>query len=81
MKTIIAVLVFAVLASPSFAQPHHNKWPASKGHLGQIKKLRADYGAAYLSARFRPTGNPREQEHALCSTAHDFCPDYHGDND
>jgi hypothetical protein len=84
MKTIIAILAFVLFASPGFAQQQNNKQAsASAIHLRQIEELRADYGTVYLSAQksFRPAFGTPQREQALCSTAHDFCPNYHGDND
>jgi hypothetical protein len=84
MKTIIAILAFVLFASPGFAQQQNNKQAsASTIHLRQIEELRADYASVYLSAQksFQPAFATPQREQALCSTAHDFCPNYHGDND
>jgi hypothetical protein len=83
MKTIIAILAFVLFASPIFARPQNNKRPpASKIDLRPIEQLRADYRSAYWSGpnSFQPAFRSRKRKQELCSTAHDFCPNYHGDN-
>ena len=83
MKTVLGIVGFVLFVSPSLAQQKNNKQAlASAIHLRQMGGVRADYGNAYLSAQksFQPKSIAREREQALCSTAHDFCPDYHGDN-
>jgi hypothetical protein len=86
MKMIIAgVALAALMATPAFAQPPRSQEAPALGiHLKQKKQLRADYRDLYLStakpAQPATDVNLMEQEQSLCSTAHDFCPGFHGDN-
>lgn len=84
MKMILAGLVLTTLiTAPAFAQPQRNEGsPASAIHLRQKKQLGVDYRALYLSTQKsnQPTSYPDASEQRLCSTAHDFCRDFHGDN-
>ena len=84
MKMILAGLALATLiATPVFAQPHRNEGsPAAAIHLKQKKQLGVDYRDLYLSVRKsnQPTLNTDQLEQEVCSTAHDFCPGFHGDN-
>ena len=84
MKMILAGLAFATLmATPVFAQPHSNEGSlAAAIHLKHQKQLGVDYRDLYLSARKsnQPTSNSDSMDQELCSTAHDFCPGFHGDN-
>jgi hypothetical protein len=82
MKIILAGLAFATLMATSvFAQPYRNEAsPAAAIHQRHQKQLGVDYRDLYLSTQKsnQPASNPMDQE--LCSTAHDFCPGFHGDN-
>ena len=84
MKMILAGLAFATLiATPVFAQPQRNEGShASAIHLKHRKQLGVDYRDLYLSTQKsnQPTSNPDPMDQELCSTAHDFCPGFHGDN-
>jgi len=84
MKLILAGLALATLmATPVFAQPQRNEGSrASAIHLKHKKQLGVDYRDLYLSTRKsnQPTSNPDSMDEELCSTAHDFCPGFHGDN-
>ena len=84
MKMILAGLALATLmATPVFAQPQRNEGSLASGiHLKQKKQFRVDYRGLYSSARKsnQPMSNPDPMEQWPCSTAPDFCPDYHGDN-
>ena len=84
MKMILAGLAFATLiATPAFAQPQRIEGShAAAIHLRQTKQLGVDYRDLYLSARKsnQPTSNSDSMDQELCSTAHDFCPGFHGDN-
>ena len=84
MKIILAGLAFATLMATSvFAQPYRNEAsPAAAIHQRHQKQLGVDYRDLYLSARKsnQPTSNSDSMDQELCSTAHDFCPGFHGDN-
>jgi hypothetical protein len=85
MKMILAGVAFATLmAAPVFAQPQRNEGTlASVIYQKQKQQVRVDYDGRSLSASKskQPTSNPDPMEQWPCSTAPDFCPDYHGDND
>ena len=69
MKMILAGVAFATLmAAPVFVQPQ------------RYEGLRASgiYQSAQKPNQARSNWDPTEQW--PCSTAHDFCPGYHGDN-
>jgi hypothetical protein len=73
MKMILAAVTFAALmTSPLFAQSPRSEGPASRIYLNQQKHHR-DY-------MFAPGSNQDSMDNSLCSTAHDFCPGFHGDN-
>jgi hypothetical protein len=84
MKMILASLAVATLmATPVFAQPHRNEGSlASAIHLKHKKQLGVDYRDLYLSVpkSNQPTLTTDQLEQEVCSTAHDFCPGYYGDN-
>jgi hypothetical protein len=83
MKTIIAILAFVLFASPSVARPQNNKRSSVlKIDLRSTEQLRADYRTLYWSGpnSLQPALSSRKCEQELCSTAHDFCPNHHGDN-
>jgi hypothetical protein len=84
MKPIIAILALVLFAFPSLALAQNNKRPpASKIHLWQIEQRRDGYRSVHWFAHnsFQPAFPTHQNEQALCSTAHDFCPNFHGDND
>jgi hypothetical protein len=73
MKTIIAAVAFAALmAPPLFARSPRNEGPVARIYLNQQNHNR-DY-------MFVPRSNQDAMDKSLCSTAHDFCPGFHGDN-
>ena len=59
-------------------------WPsaARPSVHGQTSTAQSRPRDAFASGAYRDlsTSNPDSMELRLCSTAHDFCPDYHGDN-
>ena len=78
MKMILAAVAFAALMDPpTFAQSPRSEGSASRIYLNQQNKFGVDNRDRYMLA-------PRSQQNAidnsLCSTAHDFCPGFHGDN-
>lgn len=78
MKPILAVVAFAALmASPVLAQSPRNEGPASRIYLNQQRQ----FGIHNRDYMFAPTSTQDAMDKALCSTAHDFCPGFHGDND
>jgi hypothetical protein len=69
MKMILAGVAFATLmATPVFAQPQRNDGSFASGIYQSARKSN------------QPTSNPDTMKQWPCSTAPDFCPDYHGDN-
>ncbi len=84
MKMILAGLALATLMTTAvFAQPQRTEGlPASAIHLRHKKQLGVDYRDLYLSTRKsnQPTLNEDPLDQEVCSTAHDFCPGFHGDN-
>jgi hypothetical protein len=78
MKTMLAAVAFAALmASPVLAQSPRNEGPASRIYLNQQKQFGFD-NRGYV---FAPRSNQDAMDRSLCSTAHDFCPGFHGDNE
>ena len=88
MKVILAGATFATLmVLPLFAQSQAAEGPASsqvypekkqhpKKHLGTA--YRGIDGSAWNSDL--PASNANPLKEGLCSTAPEFCPDYHGAN-
>jgi hypothetical protein len=77
MKTILAAVAFAALmAPPLFAQSPRSEGPASRIYLNQQRQ----FGADNHDYMFAPRSNQDSMDESLCSTAHDFCPGFHGDN-
>jgi hypothetical protein len=78
MKMILATVAFAALmAPPLFAQSPRNEGPASRIYLNQRKQFGVNNRDRYT---FAPRSNQDATDNSLCSTAHDFCPGFHGDN-
>jgi hypothetical protein len=78
MKMILAAVALATLfASSVFAQSPRHQGPASAIYLNQQKQFGADNRDLYVPA---PWSNQDATDNSLCSTAHDFCPNFHGDN-
>jgi hypothetical protein len=82
MKKLLAGVVLATLmASVASAEPQRNKRLHSSAiHLKRLKQ-HINYRNLYLGPlkSIQPMLNP-DPEQWLCSTAHDFCPGYFGDN-
>jgi len=76
MKIVLATVAFAALmAPPLFAQsPRHEGRASGIYHQRQFG---VDNRDLYMSA---PRLNQGTTDNSLCSTAHDFCPGFHGDN-
>jgi hypothetical protein len=69
MKMILAGVAFATLmAAPVFAHPQRHEGSLASGFFQSAQK----------SNQAKLNSDPMEQW--PCSTAHDFCPGYHGDN-
>jgi hypothetical protein len=77
MKMILAAVTFAALmASPVLAQSSRSEGPASRTYLNQQRQ----FGVDNRDYMFAPRSNQDAMDRSLCSTAHDFCPGFHGDN-
>jgi hypothetical protein len=77
MKVILAAVAFAALmASPALAQSPRSEGPASRIYVNQQRQ----FGIDTRDHIFAPRSNQDSMDQALCSTAHDFCPGFHGDN-
>jgi hypothetical protein len=77
MKIILAAVAFAALmTSPLFARSPRSEGPASRIHLNQQRQ----FGVDHRNYMFAPRSNQDSMDKSLCSTAHDFCPGFHGDN-
>jgi hypothetical protein len=77
MKMILAAVAFAALVtSPLFAQSPRSEGPASRIYLNQQRQ----FGADNHDYMFAPRSNQDSMDKSLCSTTHDFCPGFHGDN-
>jgi hypothetical protein len=84
MKTIIVVAaLIALIAPPASAQSRGKERSAHAG-IYQRQKLQRhiDLRRLYLSGQrsSQPIFNPDPAEQWPCSTAPDFCPNFHGDN-
>jgi hypothetical protein len=78
MKLILAaVAVAALMAPPAFAQSPRYDEPASRVYLKQQNQFGVDARDPYM---FAPRSQQNAIDNSLCSTAHDFCPGFHGDN-
>jgi hypothetical protein len=79
MKLILAGVAFAaLLGAPVFAQPLKNHEQPAAGIYPSDAQVRGDSREPIFT---QPTPNPESMQQELCDTAHDFCPDFHGDND
>lgn len=77
MKMILAAVAFAALMTSSlFAHSPRNEAPASRIYLNQ----QTGFGVHNRDYMFAPRSNQDAMDKSLCSTAHDFCPGFHGDN-
>jgi hypothetical protein len=85
MKTILAGAAFATFFALSFSAPSQaSERPAAAGiSARQQRQSGAGYQGFYLPGHKsnQPRVNWDTTDQSLCSTAHDFCPGYHGDND
>jgi hypothetical protein len=84
MKTIIVVAaLIALIAPPVFAQSQGNE-RSRHASIYQRQKLQRDIDLRrlYLSGQrsAQPILNLDPTEQWPCSTAPDFCPNFHGDN-
>jgi hypothetical protein len=78
MKIILAAVTFAALTAPAtFAQSPRYEGPASRVYLNQQNQFGVDARYPYM---FAPRSQQNAMDKSLCSTAHDFCPGFHGDN-
>jgi hypothetical protein len=82
MKTILICVALATLSAPlASAEPQGGEPSAvSAIHLKRFRK-HANFRKLYLDPHksIQPTLNP-DLDNRLCSTAHDFCPGFSGDN-
>jgi hypothetical protein len=78
VKLILAGVAFAaLLAPPLFAQSPRYERPASGIYLNRQMQFWIDNRDQHSLAR---ESSQDAAGNSLCSTAHDFCPDFHGDN-
>jgi hypothetical protein len=84
MKITLAGAAFASFFVLAFSAPSQasERPPAAVFHAQQEQQSRAGYQGFYLPGQKsnQPTVNWDSMDQSLCSTAHDFCPGYHGDN-
>jgi hypothetical protein len=84
MKTILAGAAFATIFALTFSAPSQaSKRPAASEFYAQQKQQTdVGYQGFYLPGQRsnQPAVNWDSMDQSLCSTAHDFCPGYHGDN-
>jgi hypothetical protein len=77
MKVILAAMALAALVtSPLFAESPRSEGPSSRIYLNQQRQ----FGVDNRDYMFAPRSNQDSMDRSLCSTAHDFCPGFHGDN-
>jgi hypothetical protein len=84
MKKILAGAAFATFFALAFAAPSQasERPAADKISAQQGQQSGTGYQGFYLPGQKsnQPTMNWDTTDQPLCSTAHDFCPGYHGDN-
>jgi hypothetical protein len=83
MKTILAGAAFATIFALTFSAPSQaSERPAAEFYAQQKQQTDAGYQGFYLPGQQsnQPTVNWDTTDPSLCSTAHDFCPGFHGDN-
>jgi hypothetical protein len=84
MKTILAGAAFATFFALAFAAPSQASERAGAAEISaqQEHQSGTGYQGFYLPGQKanQPTVNWDKTDQSLCSTAHDFCPGYHGDN-
>jgi hypothetical protein len=84
MKTILAGAACATFLALAFSAPSQASEgsPAANIYAQQNQQSGAGDQGFYLRGRKpnQPTLNWDTTDPSLCSTAHDFCPNYHGDN-
>ena len=77
MKMILACAAFAaLLATPVLAQP-------LRLHEQPVENYQNDQGVrgdSPVRPFTEPAPNQDSMQQELCNTAHDFCPEFHGDN-
>ncbi len=78
MKMILAGVAFAaLLATPVLAQPLRASGRPATGLYLNNAQARGGFQDPSFTALTRDRNSMQQ---SLCSTAHDFCPDFHGDN-
>jgi len=83
MKTILAGAAFATFLALAFSTPSQASEGSRAAEISaQQNQPGAGYQGFYLPRQKsnQPTLNWNTTDPSLCSTAHDFCPGYHGDN-
>jgi hypothetical protein len=87
MKTIlVGVAVAALLALPLSAPSQASEGPSYSRAYPQKKHLPKHLGTSYRGLdgfswnSDQPASNAAPMKDGLCSTAPEFCPDYHGSN-
>jgi hypothetical protein len=82
MKTILAGAAFATFLALAFSAPSQGSERPRVTKVYLQHREHVGYQGLYLPAhksnQLTPSSNPMEQW--PCSTAHDFCPGFHGDN-
>jgi hypothetical protein len=84
MKTILAGAAFATFLALAFSASSQASERPSAAEIDLQHNQQAEFGhqGFYLPGQKsnQPTVNWNSMDQSLCSTAHDFCPSYHGDN-
>jgi hypothetical protein len=84
MKTIVGGAALATFLALTFSTPSEasERPAAAEFYAPQQQQSGTSYQGFYLPGQRsnRPTVNWDTTDQSLCSTAHDFCPGYHGDN-
>jgi hypothetical protein len=84
MKTILAGAAFATFLALAFSAPSQASERPAVAEISaqQEQQSGTGYQGFYLLGQKsnQPTVNWDTTDQSLCSTAHDFCSGYHGDN-
>jgi hypothetical protein len=79
MKMMLAAAAFATLLTPSvFAQSPRNDGRPASAIAQQNREFRAESSSVYFHTQ--PARHSESMQRELCDTAHDFCPNFYGDN-
>jgi hypothetical protein len=84
ISILLPLMAISAAAHAGSTITNKSYWPsvARPSVHGQTSTAQSRPRDPFASGAYRglSTSDPDAMELRLCSTAHDFCPDYHGDN-